>query len=141
MARPPSDREPAHLTFEQKMARAIAMHDARCSLLQQGWDLESVLDTKWTVEFQSDGTCTAELVTSASALPTPSSGQEGPLDADLGQSTYDWQGPAGALQLEVTLSRAALARLVAGKEVLLTRARTANRGGEVIGVMVSPRQE
>lgn len=103
--------EASHLPIEQRIRAAIAIFDAQASLLKQGWDLESVLRTAWTVEFQTDGACKAEPVSTAPAGPGLPSRDSRVLD-----SSFDWHGRSEALEVEVRLSRTALARLVAGEK-------------------------
>lgn len=109
------------------MMRALAIHDAKCSLWRQGWDLESIRRTTWTVEFQSDGACTAELVQHSH----PGSGVvEAAYAADTSQSTFNCRDAAEGLKVDIYLSQEALAQLGSGKELLLTPP-PPTEGGEV----------
>lgn len=79
-----SAKEALHLPIEQRVRAAITLFDAQVSPLGRGWDLESVLDTAWTVEFQSDGACTAELLAEVQGSQRGSS-VELPGETDAGR--------------------------------------------------------
>lgn len=137
-AQAPSAREPEHLTIEQRMRRAIAIYDAKCSLLRQGWDPESVLSTTWTVEVQSDGACTAQMVTDVQRTHPESGVVEAGHTADLIQSAFNCRDAAEGLKVDVYLSREALAQLGSGKDLLLKSLPTEGEEIAVVEVRVGP---
>lgn len=146
-ARPIPEHDPLELPVDplvQRFRRAIAIFDAQADLLRQGWVSESVLATTWTVEFQSDGSCTAELVPEVKrrhpGSSVTTSGEAGHT-ADASQSTFKIRGAAEGLKVDVYLSREALALLGSGKEVLLTPPPTEGKEIEVAEVRVRPMLE
>jgi hypothetical protein len=121
----------------QRFKRALAIFDASVDLWRRGRDLESVLNADWIVDCLPDGTCSAELAP-ASAAPRPPIGGPVMSGDGLDESTYDLQGSAEEVRVEVHVSRVALAQLVSGEELRLRRTSTADSAIELAEVKVVP---